>query len=107
MRSQLPYLLYLLLLGTSHHAISATAYHGFTLLDPVSKTVTQDAYVVVEGERIVRVGRGPAPRHDDWKYVAMPGRFALPGFFDAHAHLTSGPLSVSVKNGSVSLDMTS
>lgn len=96
-----------LLLGTNPCAQAATTYHGFTRLDPVSKTVIEDAYIVVEGERIAQVGRGSLPQRKDWQYVDMRGRFALPGFFDVHAHITAGPLTVEVKNGVVSMGMKS
>jgi hypothetical protein len=97
----------LLLMATISPAYAATAYHGFTRLDPVSKTVIEDAYIVVEGQRILQIGRGPVPRRKHWKYVDMSGRYALPGLFDAHAHLTVGPLAVSRENGVVSLGMKS
>ncbi|MGH9630077.1 MAG: amidohydrolase family protein [Bryobacteraceae bacterium] len=97
----------LLVLGVNPCVRAATVYRGFTRLDPVSKTAIEDAWIVVEGVRIARVGRGPVPQRKHWKYVDMSGRFALPGFFDAHAHITAGPLSVSVENGSVSLGMKS
>ena len=77
----------------------ATVYHGFTRLDPATATVMENSFVVVEGDRIARVGRGRPPRNDDWDYVDMSGRYALPGFFDTHAHITIGPLKVEVKDG--------
>lgn len=79
-----------------------TVYHGLTLVDPVSETRTPDSYIVVEGHRIVRVGRGAPPasipvaqRRD------MKGRFAMPGLFDTHAHVTVGPLALTRADGKV------
>lgn len=77
----------------------ATVYHGFTRLDPASATVTQNAFIVVQGDRIARVGSGAPPRDDRFRYVDMSGRYALPGFFDTHAHVTIGPLKVEIKDG--------
>jgi imidazolonepropionase-like amidohydrolase len=76
-----------------------TVYHGFTRLDPVSATATENAFVVVQDDRIANVGNGAPPRNDGWNYVDMSGRYALPGFFDTHAHVTIGPLKVEVKDG--------
>jgi imidazolonepropionase-like amidohydrolase len=77
----------------------ATVYHGFTQLDPVRAAIAEDAFVVVEGSRITRTGSGVPPRRDNWKYVDMSGRYALPGFFDTHAHITIGPLKMEMKEG--------
>ena len=88
-----------LLLAANGWSQEATVYHGFTRLDPTSATVTENAFVVVQGDRIARVGSGAPPRNDDWNYVDMSGRYALPGFFDTHAHVTIGPLKVEVKDG--------
>jgi imidazolonepropionase-like amidohydrolase len=78
---------------------SATVYHGFTQLDPARAVATQNAYVVVQGDRIAAVGSGAPPKNDGWTYVDMRGRYALPGFFDTHAHVTIGPLQVEIKDG--------
>jgi imidazolonepropionase-like amidohydrolase len=91
-----------LMLAANVWSQETTVYHGFTRLDPVTTTVTENAFVVVEGDRIARIGRGQPPRNDDWTYVDMSGRYALPGFFDTHAHVTIGPLAVEVKDGAPS-----
>jgi imidazolonepropionase-like amidohydrolase len=91
-----------LMLAAGAASQETTVYHGFTRLDPATATVTENAFVVVEGDRIARVGRGRPPRNDDWTYVDMSGRYALPGFFDTHAHITIGPLAVEVKDGAPS-----
>jgi imidazolonepropionase-like amidohydrolase len=98
----------LALLGPAAGSIyAATAYHGFTRLDPVAKTMILNSYVVVEGERIVEVGRGVPPQHQGWSYVDMSGRYALPGMLDVHAHVTIGPLEVEVKDGAPQIRMRS
>lgn len=88
-----------LLLAASGSAQQATVYHGFTRLDPATATATPNAYVVVQGDRIAAVGSGVPPRNDGWTYVDMRGRYALPGLFDTHAHVTIGPLQVEIKDG--------
>jgi imidazolonepropionase-like amidohydrolase len=88
-----------LLVAATGWSQEATVYHSFTRLDPATATVSEDAFVVVEGERIARVGSGTPPARDGWRYVDMSGRYALPGFFDTHAHVTIGPLKVEVKDG--------
>jgi imidazolonepropionase-like amidohydrolase len=88
-----------LLLATNGLSQEATVYHGFTRLDPVSATATQNAFVVVQGETITTVGSGPPPRNGGWSYVDMSGRYALPGLFDTHAHITIGPLKIEMKDG--------
>ena len=88
-----------LLLAATGWSQEATVYHGFTRLDPVSATVTADAFVVVQGNRIAAVGSGTPPVGDGWSYVDMSGRYALPGFFDTHAHVTIGPLKVELQDG--------
>ena len=74
-------------------------YFGFTRLDPMEETATPNAYLVVTDGRIEEMGSGSPPsgsfraRHD------LTGRFALPGFVDAHAHITSGPHAIERVGG--------
>ena len=103
----LAYVAALAVLGpTAGSVYAATAYYGFTRLDPVAKRVIPNSYVVVEGERIVEVGRGVPPQHRGWSYLDMSGRYALPGMFDVHAHVTIGPLEVEMKDGIPQIHMT-
>jgi imidazolonepropionase-like amidohydrolase len=88
-----------LLLAATASSQEATVYHGFTRLDPVTATATEQAFVVVQGDRIASVGSGAPPRNDGWTYIDMSGRYGLPGFFDTHAHVTIGPLKVEIENG--------
>ena len=43
------------------------------------------AWVVIEGDRVVEVGDGPAPAADE--RISVDGRCVLPGFVDSHTHL--------------------
>lgn len=68
-------------------------FYGMTILDPAHKRATPDSYILVEGKRIVRVGRG-RPRIANATAHDMRGAFAMPGLIDTHAHLTLGPIAV-------------
>jgi imidazolonepropionase-like amidohydrolase len=104
MRFYLPSALALALLAVPAAAAPAAAapvrhlYHGVTLVDPERETVTPDSYILVEDGRIADIGRGRpgvrgATRHD------FTGLYALPGLIDSHAHVTLGPVEVSVEKG--------
>ena len=88
-----------LLLASLARGQETTVYHGFTLLDPTRAAVTENAFIVVEGTRIAQVGSGRPPRGDGRTLVDLSGRYALPGLFDTHAHVTIGPLKVEIKDG--------
>lgn len=68
-------------------------YYGVTILDPVREWATPDSYILVEGGRIARVGRG-RPRIGGATAHDMRGAFAMPGLIDTHAHLTLGPITI-------------
>jgi len=84
-------------------------YTNLTLIDPEKETRTAQSYILVRDRLIAAVGTGkPSQRlvagakvHD------MAGRYALPGFIDAHAHITLGPQKVEVRNGIPSITFTS
>ncbi len=86
-------------------AADATVYTGVTILDPVTQRRLPDHYIVVRGERIEAMGQGLVPE----RYIGairsdMRGRFAMPGLFDTHAHITLGPVAPKIdKDGEVSL----
>lgn len=86
----------------------ATLYHGFTLIDPATETVTPDAWIVVASGRIAQVGAGRLPAAEPARTRDLEGRYLLPGFIDAHAHIThSGMQQIEVKDGAVSIRMDS
>lgn len=104
MRSLLAAVLLLGTASTSAPVAARTIYSGVTILDPRTKTRLPDRYIVVEDKRIVAIGRGRVPRrYVDATAIDMKGRFAMPGLFDTHAHITLGPVSPQVKGGAVSL----
>jgi imidazolonepropionase-like amidohydrolase len=82
----------------SHAA--AELYTHVTLLDPEKQTRAAESYILVENGKIAAVGvgrprRSPSPDrvHD------LKGRYALPGFIDAHAHITLGPMVIAMRDG--------
>jgi hypothetical protein len=75
-------------------------YKGLILIDPVKEIRTANSYVLVRDGRIAASGIGAPPvslqadrTHD------FTGRYALPGFVDAHAHITGAPPEVEVIDG--------
>jgi imidazolonepropionase-like amidohydrolase len=84
-------------------------YSGFTLLDPASERRLEDAWMAVDKGKILRIGSGrppqaadPAQRHD------LRGKFVLPGFIDAHAHIThTGMQAFEQKDGVLTVTMES
>ncbi|WP_420431042.1 amidohydrolase family protein [Hyphobacterium sp.] len=74
-------------------------YYGFTRIDPDNRTVTPDSYILVEDGRIADVGAGPRPAGDFATEYDLSGTYALPGFVDAHAHITAGPHSIEMVDG--------
>lgn len=87
--------------GTLSAARAASdLYTGLILIDPVKETRTAGSYILVTDGRIAATGVGAPPilpkavrRHD------FSGRYALPGFIDAHAHITAGPQKVEMRSG--------
>jgi cytosine/adenosine deaminase-related metal-dependent hydrolase len=43
-------------------------------------------YVLVEGDRILEIGKGPAPEIPGLRHIDARGGIVLPGLVDAHAH---------------------
>ncbi len=93
-----------MLAGGAHAAPAqpgTDVYYDFTLIDPATTRKTADAWTEVTDGRIVAIGQGRPPaaapeqrRHD------LGGRYVLPGFIDAHAHITAtGIQKVEFKDG--------
>ena len=57
------------------------------LIDGISTAVLSDATIVVRGDRIESVGRNVVAPPTGAQVVDLKGRWLLPGFVDAHAHL--------------------
>ncbi len=100
-------LLAALMFGAASSALAedTTVYTGVTILDPLTQRRLPGHYLVVRGERIEAMGEGRAPeRYAKAAHTDMSGRFAMPGLFDTHAHITLGPVAPQVDaEGEVSL----
>ncbi len=62
--------------------------YNFNLLDPFGPVVLREnAWLKIEGSKIVEVGEGQPPEGDE--SINMGGKLALPGMINAHTHLYS------------------
>jgi imidazolonepropionase-like amidohydrolase len=95
--------------GMTDNAAAAThVYTGVTLIDPVAETRTANSYILVTDGRITATGVGAPPESSKPdRVIDLTGRYALPGFVDAHAHITGAPPEFKVEDGKVSITMTS
>lgn len=59
------------------------------LIDGISPEILHDATIVVRGSRIESVGRNAAASPPGALVVDVRGRWLLPGYVDAHAHLSN------------------
>lgn len=102
-------LLALVQAGALNEAAAATdLYTGLTLIDPVKETSTANSYILVRDGRIAATGVGAPPNSlKPDRVIDLAGRYALPGFVDAHAHITGAPPEFKVVDGKVSITMTS
>ena len=84
-------------------------FHGFTLIDPATRRKIPNAFILVRDGKIARIGRGkPERTFGPVQSFDLKGRYLLPGFIDAHAHITgSGLQKVEVKNGQALITMES
>jgi imidazolonepropionase len=66
--------------------VSAVAVEGIGhLVTNTTEGELSDAHVVIDGDRVATVGRGPAPPADE--RIDAGGRCVIPGFVDSHTHL--------------------
>ena len=84
-------------------------YTGFTAIDPATERRIGNSWMVVSGGRIAALGNGPPPRGcDPARTEDLRGKFVMPGFIDAHAHITAtGILKIEVNEGVPTIRMDS
>ena len=73
---------------------------GATLIDGTGGPVVNDATVLIDGDRIVAAGPGPAidlPQNTE--VVDISGLTLLPGLIDCHDHLASGGYDLAARWG--------
>jgi imidazolonepropionase-like amidohydrolase len=80
-------------------AAAGTALTHVTVIDPASGRVLPDMTVVIRGDRIAGVHRGPAP-HGTTE-VDLRGRFVIPGLADMHSHAQAEGIdpALNIANG--------
>lgn len=86
----------------------AHVYHNVTLIDPATTRQVPDAWLAVADGRIAAIGTGQPPVTDPQRSHDLSRRFVLPGFVDAHAHITAtGIQKVEVRDGAVTISSES
>ena len=64
-----------------------TVLEGATLISGTGAAPQHESVIVIEGERILRVGRVGEFRYDEGVTVEnLSGKYVLPGFIDVHVH---------------------
>ena len=64
-----------------------------TLIDGIHDTPLADAWVLVEADRIVRIGQYPEEPGPADQTVDLRGCTLLPGLFNLHVHIQRLPLA--------------
>src|SRR5271154_6969255 len=78
----------LCLTAAGHAQEKTTAIRAGTLIDGTGAAPLKNAVILVQGERIVKVGAGLAiPANAE--VIDLSAKTLLPGFIDAHTHITS------------------
>lgn len=70
-----------------------TLYKGFTLIDGTGKAPLEDAYLLVEGQRIIEIGKTvdfQAP--EGVEVVNLTGKTVMPGLINSHVHILMEPV---------------
>lgn len=76
-------------------------YVNFTLIDPATRREIPDSWMIVTDGRIGSIGHGrPLAQFSEEHRHDLGGRYLLPGFIDAHAHITAtGIQKVEIRDG--------
>jgi imidazolonepropionase-like amidohydrolase len=86
--------------GAPAGAQQVTVLHGATLIDGTGAAPRPNAVVVVRDGRIAEIA--DAARHrapPGSRVLDVTGRYLVPGFIDAHAHVNLGPVSLDAAKG--------
>src|SRR5271163_2819597 len=76
------------LTAAGHAQEKTTAIRAGVLIDGTGAAPLKNAVILVQGERIVKVGTGLAIP-GNVEVIDLSTKTVLPGFIDAHTHLTS------------------
>lgn len=58
-----------------------------TLIDGTGRPAVQESFVLIEGERIMRVGRGTFSGPTPGRRIDGTGKYLMPGLMDMHTHI--------------------
>ena len=79
-----------------------TAYVNFNWVNPTQKKVFSDSLLITEHGKITYIGEKKAlPK--EINVIDLHNKYVLPGFIDAHTHVTLGAISFEVLEGEVKL----
>ncbi|MDT9600204.1 amidohydrolase family protein [Sphingosinicella rhizophila] len=67
---------------------SVIAITGATIIDGNGGTPLRDASILIEDDRIVRVGKGAIAIPKDAKHIDASGKYIIPGLIDTNVHIT-------------------
>ncbi|MFL0355652.1 amidohydrolase family protein [Erythrobacter sp. GH1-10] len=82
-----------------------TLIENVRIVDPESRTIHEDGFIVIEGETIESVGTGLPPERPYARREDLQGRYVMPGLIDTHAHVTLGPVVAERVDDSVALSV--
>ena len=77
------------------------ALTGATVITMKGEEVIPNATILIDRNRITYVGTGDNIRYgDDVKRIDVSGKYIMPGFVDAHAHIGTGSNGIAPRNNS-------
>ncbi|MBU5438120.1 amidohydrolase family protein [Tissierella sp. MSJ-40] len=70
-----------------------TLYTGFTLINGTGENPVENAYFLVEGNKLLTVGSGDKlPSAENIEIVNLAGKTVIPGLINCHVHITMEPV---------------
>ncbi|NLJ99110.1 MAG: amidohydrolase family protein [Tissierellia bacterium] len=70
-----------------------TLYKGFTMIDGTGKEPVSNAWFLVEGKKITKIGQGDdLPSAEDINIVDLDDKVVMPGLINSHVHITMEPV---------------
>ncbi len=68
-------------------------YKGFTMIDGTGKEPVDDAWFLIENEKLTRVGQGEYPSPiENINIIDLTGKVVMPGLINSHVHITMEPV---------------
>jgi imidazolonepropionase-like amidohydrolase len=75
---------------------TTVVYKGFNLIDGTGKEPVKDSYMMVEGEKIIKIGKvSDLSENSNFKTIDLSGKFVMPGLINSHVHITMEPVGNS------------